>query len=495
MIRSVGRRTTVGSVRPDDDEDDEKEEEEEEGRRPRRFRAVAAAVARRLVSVVRRRFRLTEVGGGGGRRRRSLLRGLGAFVLLAWALAAPSPSLGGDGGGLRRRRRRRPRSCLLLDVEGAIVAVDASRRNRTKSWTAVGAAALRYPFEKSGEYDRIGRAKSFERDNCVAIQPEWQKAYRPTCNSLHESDLGGRDRRTAAILVNNGDYRDVWGVVVESDSGTSSVAVKTLRYAQTFDASSFEHHRRDAMATEHLTSSPYVSNIYGHCVTSSIYDYSEEGSVKRIARSGKLKPLEKLKLCVRVASAVADVHNLPADDPSLPPLIAHSDVSAGQFVFFDSTEEDDDDGEGEPELKLNDFNLANFLTWNDDTHAPCEFYTGNDAGYCRSPEEYRKSNLTHAIDTFGMGNVLHYVLTGGYPHSDAKNRNDNFEFVTTGRYPPEMKRVREGGDPIEVAIVEAIEMTTAVEPKERKPAREVATFLAGHLDQFEKNASKPRRRR
>ncbi len=108
----------------------------------------------------------------------------------------------------------------------------------------------------------------------------WQSMSFPTCNSLHElnvfstsSHLAVRSPATAsskrtnsqhktihdtysAKLLGNGWFRDAWKV---SDAVTNTTfAIKTLRLERDFMPEYFELHRRDSVALERLSESPYV---------------------------------------------------------------------------------------------------------------------------------------------------------------------------------------------------------------------------------------------
>ncbi len=111
---------------------------------------------------------------------------------------------------------------------------------------------------------------------------KWQSMSFPTCNSLHEMNVFSatpylalrspapvgkfKAKRTtsqhniiqdtySAKLLGNGWFRDAWKV---SDVNNSSFAFKTLRLERDFVPEYFELHRRDSVALERLTESPYV---------------------------------------------------------------------------------------------------------------------------------------------------------------------------------------------------------------------------------------------
>lgn len=131
----------------------------------------------------------------------------------------------------------------------------------------------------SREY-KYGMADEFENKDCKA-QYSWQLTSFPTCNNLHEADLGDlqavskQDMRVS--LLAHGYWRDVW-MVRESLNGTKRV-LKTLRYEHGYEARNYDRHRRDAVAMERLTRSPLVVDIYGFCGNSGIFQYANGGDI------------------------------------------------------------------------------------------------------------------------------------------------------------------------------------------------------------------------
>jgi hypothetical protein len=85
-----------------------------------------------------------------------------------------------------------------------------------------------------------------------------------------------------------------------------------LRIEREFIEEYYELHRRDALAMERLTFSPYVLDIYGYCGQSAINELANFGiegmsSLEKIARSFRgmddIEPVSKIKL--QLASMVS----------------------------------------------------------------------------------------------------------------------------------------------------------------------------------------------
>jgi hypothetical protein len=157
----------------------------------------------------------------------------------------------------------------------------------------------------------------FESKRCKA-QFDWQKTAYLTCNLHHELDMtmplllsnninhiSNNDRQypqqpadtttdERLRLVANGYYRDVW---VTNDyyhadiaatakaknttvSNSNKIVLKTLRYEHDFDLRNWDRHRRDAIAMERLSASPFVLDVYASCGNSGLTEYAPGGSIK-----------------------------------------------------------------------------------------------------------------------------------------------------------------------------------------------------------------------
>ena len=201
--------------------------------------------------------------------------------------------------------------------------------------------------------------------NCEYIA-DWQASHRPSCNGFHEVDLGDLhedpEEGSGIRLVNNGGFRDVW-MIREFDG--SRRAMKTLRYTKKrfFDLRNFDRHRRDALAFEQLSSSPYVVDIYGHCANSALFDYCSGGDLYEIHNQNRTKP-DLLRVALEIVTSVAHAHNFVDGKPT----IAHTDIKPDQWIMLDGR------------YMLNDFNRARFLAWDSVLNETCKFEVGKNGG-------------------------------------------------------------------------------------------------------------------
>ena len=113
---------------------------------------------------------------------------------------------------------------------------------------------------------------------------------------------------------------------------------------------------------ERLTASPYVVDIFTTCGATQVIEYSEGGNlhdlikIARLAGEDKMPSIDKLRICVQVAEAVAAVHSFEKDGI---PSLSHNDLCCHQFLLVDGV------------YKLNDFHLAKYMKKNKNTNEMC----------------------------------------------------------------------------------------------------------------------------
>lgn len=208
----------------------------------------------------------------------------------------------------------------------------------------------------------VGEQRPLPREvdqECVPVK-KWANSYHPNCSVIHEVgldigylvDTSGLD---TARVVGYGSNRDVWAV--REYDGTRRV-LKTVKIVKKFnDMSLFDRNRRDAVASEQLSASPYVMSIYGHCGYSALYDFSNGGELSDVHESNPTKD-DLLRIAHDVATSVADAHHV---DERGRATIAHTDIKPAQFLKVNGR------------YMLNDFNRCRFLYWNRKRNRPCAF--------------------------------------------------------------------------------------------------------------------------
>lgn len=205
----------------------------------------------------------------------------------------------------------------------------------------------------------------FIEGDCVAMKP-WQTISYPSCNLIHEFDF--IESNPPPQFLNNGYFRDVWKLV---DTMETDVVMKMLRYSHDIDERNLDRHRRDSLALERLTSSPFTVNTFGFCGNSGLFEYGHEGDIENYIwdSTQPRTTLEVLQVAMQVANGVADAHTFDGKYTS----IAHTDITPSQFIRIDGV------------FKLNDFNRARFIRWNKALQEPCAYWVTSNPGKFRSP--------------------------------------------------------------------------------------------------------------
>jgi len=367
-------------------------------------------------------------------------------------------------------------------------------------------------------------------EDCVP-KASWQTTSYPTCNNIHEIDFGhsvGRktksrifaEPRTGRRVVTDdamkslkqkqevdldlkgqGWFRTAWGVdretspfkVVYDDDAyddewhrEEQVVLKTLRIERDFAEEFYELHRRDAMAMERLTQSPYVLDIYGYCGQSTMNEFASHGTLYSMMKYGAHKK-KRLKLAYEVAKGVSDVHSIDYADFTAPSDGSGVSLKSSNatMVHYDLNLHNVAVVEGRY-LKLNDFNVAMFLSWDPKKEATCGFEGRFREPWWRSPEEMQNHvddgtkdvPLTEKVDVYSLGNILWSLLTNKSPWvKDKKNMDELRPRVARGELPPLPSKIVNSVDPTMIAIRNAMFKCLRVNPEERASAGEVAYDL------------------
>eukprot|EP00591_Stephanopyxis_turris_P006634 CAMPEP_0195510016 /NCGR_PEP_ID=MMETSP0794_2-20130614/2783_1 /TAXON_ID=515487 /ORGANISM="Stephanopyxis turris, Strain CCMP 815" /LENGTH=374 /DNA_ID=CAMNT_0040637363 /DNA_START=288 /DNA_END=1412 /DNA_ORIENTATION=+ len=296
--------------------------------------------------------------------------------------------------------------------------------------------------------------------DCVPMT-EWQTKSYPTCNTMHETDLMVENVRHLGM----GTIRSAWRVHDPVDFG---VILKTLRISGrdvTFDPQRYESHRRDAMASEVLTSSPHVVDVYGYC-GQSCFNEALKANLEGMHLSNAT---DKLQIAMEAAVALADVHSVDFEGH---PVIVHRDVTHRNFLRS-----------ANGEIKINDFNVGRFLEWDSKANEPCGFHKV-DCGPYRSPEECHRGTLSEKIDIYSLGNSIYWILTRHQPYRYPKkpSTGEISKRIKAGTTPIIPDIYKNSDDPAVIVLIREIKRCWAYDPKERPSAREVADALIKAVD-------------
>lgn len=344
------------------------------------------------------------------------------------------------------------------------------RRQLTHNIVPESLAAIQAQIHllSSSDYDE-GRQDPLEHGSCKA-QYDWMLMSFPTCNSVHEmdlTDLQATSKQSMRVaILGSGFWRDVWkikhGIINEQ------VVLKSLRYKHEWEDRNYDRHRRDAVATERLTWSPNIVNIYAYCGNSGVYEFAPGGDIDEAlfySDAPKWNSTERLVVAFQVASAIADAHDSERNGI---PTLAHTDITTAQFVHMDGT------------YKLNDFNRCRFIPVNQRTNENCGFNVGNNPGTFRAPEEYAYDLESEKVDIYSMGNIFYVLLTDQWPFEEDDSKEAQRSIVNGAR-PPIPEALKHSKDPAHIALRKVMALCWNQIPDQRPTAKEVKTILVIEL--------------
>lgn len=328
----------------------------------------------------------------------------------------------------------------------------------------------------------------YTQGDCVPMH-DWQTKSFPNCNMVHEYDLkaagpGIYKNNTnlvledTMLLLGQGWFRHTWRLNMRASD--ESAVLKTLRLEREFYDEFYDLHRRDAVAMERLTHSPFIMDIYGYCGQTAINELADFGkgllaSLEKVDR--RMRGLDdpdtnmlKLQLGASVAVGVAHIHEIDDDDR---PSMVHYDLNPRNIAIVSA---------GKP--KINDFNIAEFLHWNPKTNETCGFPSRLHEPWWRAPEEVsltpsNDTKLTAEVDVYALGSILFHVLTTHSPRGKMKKERaeEIREKVLRGEPPFLDKKYTESKDPSIVAFRKAMKLCFEPDPKKRGTSRQVADIM------------------
>jgi serine/threonine protein kinase len=326
-------------------------------------------------------------------------------------------------------------------------------------------------------------------DKCIP-KSSWQTTSFINCNAFHEIDMSrsfvameASHNEEQLAALGEGWFRTTWRL----DTRNETTVLKTLRIARDFLPEYYELHRRDAVAMERLTWSPFIVDVFGYCGNSAINEIADfpHPDVKdlehfdrrmRYRHSNIQVQRIKLQLAASVAQGVADIHSI--DGPEVGATMVHYDLNPRNIAMF---------RHGRP--KINDFNIAEFLRYDPETNQTCGFPNRMKQPWWRAPEEV---NLTATVeldeksDIYSLGAILFHILTTHSPRGKMKAelmegiRAD----VLRGKVPVLPHPYDTMKDPVTLAFKKAMDRCFVVDPTKRATADEVVGILFDALVKF-----------
>jgi serine/threonine protein kinase len=147
-------------------------------------------------------------------------------------------------------------------------------------------------------------------------------------------------------------------------------------------------------------------------------------------------------------------------------VIVHQDIQLSQFLFNNDL----------TRVKLNDFNRAEFVLWDEANNEYCKYTEGKGHGDWRSPEEFVDGLLNEKVDVFSLGNNFYSILTGLWVFYDSKDTKETQARVKKGELPFIDPRYKEIDSP-EAALAEVIEWCLTFDPEKRPSIFDVVAKL------------------
>jgi len=315
--------------------------------------------------------------------------------------------------------------------------------------------------------------KGYNLDVCKP-KHDWQSKSFPNCNMFHETHL------SEMSFITSGTLRSVFELSENIDGNINKFVYKNLDYygKHNVDLKRVDQERKDALILERTTSSQFIPSIHAYCSTAVIMDHAprdmERYNEERLERSITVSPLDRLKICIHIASGVADLHSVD---------FIHNDLHEQQFLYQDGL------------FKLNDFNYAKPMYVDKNTNETCKISEKFSMGlFGRSLEELQYKvdyeGFTPVepdkIDVWMMGNLLYTVLTDLQVWDNELRGDEDFKLkqakrLVAGERPPIPEHILGSNDPAHVAMMNALDMTWKYNWMERPSARSIADYLIREL--------------
>ncbi|KAL3943377.1 MAG: hypothetical protein SGBAC_002543 [Bacillariaceae sp.] len=265
-----------------------------------------------------------------------------------------------------------------------------------------------FAFDDDFKRDEYGKDTDYEYQ---CRRTHQHRLNLPTCNTYHEIEFV----ESQAAYLNAGAYRQVMVGKHDNLDKQERVIFKDIHFDFEATEENYEFVRMDAIVAERLTSSPRIYDIYGYCGLGILSEFFPHGDLEEeivpdedasvedgYSPQNELSPVQKLIVAKQMADAVADLHGHEGG------IIVHQDIQLSQFLWnADKTI-----------VKLNDFNRAEFVLFDDHKNEYCGYWEGVGSGSWRAAEEYKDKALSEKVDVFSLGNNFFSILTGVDPFNE-----------------------------------------------------------------------------
>ena len=299
----------------------------------------------------------------------------------------------------------------------------------------------------------------------------------PACNIVHEISMTENN----FSYLTEGTARATF---LSKDATSTTIVFKISRWDETdFSPYGLSKNRKDGMTLEALTSSDYIVKIFGYCGASQILELGEGGNTHDLIQRSRdkkvnLSYLDRLKVSVQLATAVADLHDYAH--------ASHRDICCHQFVNVNGV------------YKLNDFHLTKYTEHIPRTKKVCPLENANSYPKIHAPEEYigvaiRDYNIDgQKADVYMLGNIMYNVLTNKWTYENV-NRAEATKRLIHGITPdiPSAILAENKTDVSVNALLRGIQMCWTANVLHRPTARQVTNFLHNQLRKILRREQKP----
>eukprot|EP00591_Stephanopyxis_turris_P007770 CAMPEP_0195522950 /NCGR_PEP_ID=MMETSP0794_2-20130614/21622_1 /TAXON_ID=515487 /ORGANISM="Stephanopyxis turris, Strain CCMP 815" /LENGTH=436 /DNA_ID=CAMNT_0040652833 /DNA_START=233 /DNA_END=1543 /DNA_ORIENTATION=- len=342
--------------------------------------------------------------------------------------------------------------------------------------------AKSYEHELPLEIRSVNNQDNGRSERCEFYK-EWHSKSFPTCNVVHEVDFpsgvvrgsygGEMNRKDLHIdYIMKGTTREAWKLH-SGGNFDRPVAFKNIRFKKEYIKRMYEHQRIDALATERLTSSEHVIDMYGFCGESVLNQFADGGDLKHalLEMSTNLTSMQQLIFARDAALGLADIHGI--DGKGELATLVHHDVKEINFLVIDG------------KLKFHDFNNGQFLRWDFKKNERCGFSFSCEkieAGL-DPPEECteKPSFSTEKIEVFRLGVVSLFLLTAEHivrEHVSQQSTKSKRGKESKKPLPILPLHIEESDDPAIRAIIHSMREALTVNAEKRPSARMIADELS-----------------
>ena len=313
--------------------------------------------------------------------------------------------------------------------------------------------------------------EDFEQ-NCY--RPAFKNKYHPTCNAVHELDLGRDyishpprhyhqqsrsensddddhydgidfdngeyidDQTYDTFYISHGYFRDVW-VVYQPDFETKTI-LKTLRWKHEVSLSMTREVLNDALIMERMTASPRIVDIFHHCGTSvwvEAINYEVEEVIvpgegyyeldinnETMTAEEQQKIRDEFPMVEDIVTSSGEMLTVPKPfndftaveklDMALQMAKSLADLHGyeGGVIVHDDVQLCQWLRTKNGRIKLGDFNRAEIMDYDPMKKQYCKYNNGHGHGNYRAPEEFAGEDLNEQIDVFSFGNNIYGLITG-----------------------------------------------------------------------------------